>query len=96
MPDQFKNSLKTKLRPQELFRQRHHEQEKRRAELIARLLALKEPTRSHPGYRRALRLLNNTFGKASLRQRPAVLNAATGLINIIEHQTATAAKASDD
>jgi hypothetical protein len=96
MPDQFKNSLKTTLRPQELFRQRHHELEKRRAELIAHLLVLKETTRSHPGYRRALRLLNNTFSKASLRQRPAVLKAATWLINIVERQTTTAAKASDD
>ena len=96
MPDQFEKSLKTTLRPLELFGERHHKIEKRRAELITRLLALKEPTRNHPGYRRALRLLNNTFSKASLRQRPAVLNAATWLINIIEHQTTTAAKASDD
>jgi hypothetical protein len=96
MPDQFNNSLKTTLRPLELFRQRHHEIEKRRADLIARLMALKEPTRSHPGYRRALRLLNNTFSKASLRQRPAILKAAIWLINITEHQATTAAKASDD
>jgi hypothetical protein len=96
MPDQIKNSLKITLRPLELFRQRHHEIEKRRAELIARLLALKEQTHSHLGYRRALRLLNNTFSKASLAQRPSVLKAATWLINIVERQTTTAAKASDD
>jgi hypothetical protein len=79
-----------------LFNQRHQEIEKDRAELIARLSALKEPSRKHPGYNRAIRLLNNTFGKSSLAQRPGVLKAATWLINIVERQTTTAAKASDD
>jgi hypothetical protein len=65
-------------------------------ERLCSMMALKEPTHSHPGYRRALRLLNNTFSKASLRQRPAVLKAAIWLINITEHQATTAAKASDD
>jgi len=43
-----------------LFNQRHQEIEKDRAELIARLSALKEPSRKHPGYNRAIRLLNKT------------------------------------
>ena len=79
-----------------LFNQRHQEIEKDRAELIARLSALKEPSRKHPGYNRAIKLLNNTFGKSSLAQRPGVLKAATWLINIVEHQTTTGPKASDD
>jgi hypothetical protein len=79
-----------------LFNQRHQEIEKDRAELIARLSALKEPSRKHPSYNRALRLLNNTFGKSSLKQRHRVLKAATWLINIVERQTTTDPEASDD
>jgi hypothetical protein len=78
------------------FNQRHHEIEKDRAKLIARLSALKEPSHKHPSYKRALRLLNNTFGKSSLAQRPGFLKAATWLINIVEHQTTTGPKTSDD
>ena len=86
LADRFEKPVVTALRQQVAFRQRHHEIEKDRAELIARLSALKEPSRKHPGYKRALRLLNNTFGKSSLAQRPAVLKAATWLINIVERQ----------
>ena len=96
MADRFEKPVVTALRQQVAFRQRQHEIEKDRTELIARLSALKEPSRKHPGYKRALRLLNNTFSKSSLAQRPAVLKAATWLINIVERQTTTAAKASDD
>jgi hypothetical protein len=86
LADRFKKPIVTALRQQVAFRQRHHEIEKDRAELIARLSALKEPSRKHPGYKRVLRLLNNTFGKSSLEQRPAVLRAATWLIKIVERQ----------
>jgi hypothetical protein len=86
----------TALRQKMLFNQRHHEIEKGRAGLIARLSALKEPSRKHPSYKRALSLLNNTFGESSLAQRPGVLKAATWLINIVKRQTTTGPKASDD
>jgi hypothetical protein len=61
--------FQTALRQKMLYNQRHHEIEKDRAGLIARLSAIKEPSRKHPSYKRALSLLNNTFGKSSLAQR---------------------------
>ena len=70
------------------FRQRHAEIQKRRAELIVRLSALKEPAREHPSYKRVFILLNSTFVKSSLKQRPAVIDAALWLINLIERQVA--------
>ena len=69
-------------------RERHAEIQKRRAELIVRLSAQKEPACEHPSYKVVSTLLNNTFGKSSLAQRPAVLAAAAWLINLIERQIA--------
>jgi len=66
------------------FRERYTELEARRAELVARLAALDQSARSHPGYKRALTLLNNTFRKEKLSQRLAVLQAAAWLIAILE------------
>jgi hypothetical protein len=71
---------------QKEYRLRHAEIQKRRDELITRLLALKEPAREHPSYKRVFTLLNNTFGKSSLAQRPSFLDAAAWLINLIERQ----------
>jgi hypothetical protein len=66
------------------FRHRYDELEARRAALVARLKALGEDSRRHPGHRRAMRLLNETFRKEKLAQRLAVLHAATWLIDVLE------------
>jgi len=66
------------------FRRRYDELEAHRATLVARLGALGEASRRHPGYRRALRLLNETFRKEKLAQRLAVLQAAAWLIDVLE------------
>ena len=89
LADRFEKPVVTALRQQVAFRQRHHEIEKDRAELIARLSALKEPSRKHPGYKRALKLLNDTFRKSKLAQRLAVLQAAAWLIDVPEQLTTT-------
>ena len=41
----------------------------------------------HPGYKRAMKLLNDTFRKSKLAQRLAVLQAAAWLIDILEKLT---------
>lgn len=41
----------------------------------------------HPGYKRALKLLNDTFRKSKLAQRLAVLQAAAWLIDVLERVT---------
>ena len=69
------------------FRQRYDEIEARRAELIARLATLGEAARAHPGYKRSLKLLNDTFRKGKLAQRLAVLEAASWLIDLLEKLT---------
>jgi hypothetical protein len=58
-------------------------EEGRRA-LIQRLGHLGVGARAHPGYGRALKLLNETFRKSSLAQRGAVLAAADWLIRLLE------------
>lgn len=69
------------------FRRRYDEIEGMRAELVARLHALGDVTQSHPGYKRALTLLNDTFRKSKLAQRLAVLQAAAWLIGVLEQAT---------
>jgi hypothetical protein len=69
------------------FRQRYDDLEKRRTELVERLRALGEAAKKHPGYNRALKLLNDTFRKSKLAQRLAVLQAAAWLIDILEKLT---------
>ena len=69
------------------FRQRYDQLEARRTELMARLGMLDENGRRHPGYKRALTLLNATFRKSKLPQRLAVLQAAAWLINVLEQVT---------
>jgi hypothetical protein len=66
------------------FRQRYDAMEARREALIARLRSLGGTAVSHPGYKRALTLLNDKFRKAKLAQRLAVLEAAAWLIDILE------------
>lgn len=74
--------------PRKSFRQRYNEIEARRSELIARLSTLGENARSHPAYKRSLRLLNDTFRKGRLAQRIAILEAADWLIEVLEKLTA--------
>ena len=69
---------------QENFRQRYDEVEKRRDALLARLDRLGADVQAHPGHKRALKLLNETFRKAKLTQRLAVLQAAAWLIAVLE------------
>jgi hypothetical protein len=66
------------------FRQRYDDLERRRSELVERLRSLGEGAQRHPGYKRALRLLNDTFRKSKLAQRLAILQAAAWLIDILE------------
>ena len=66
------------------FRQRYNELEARRAALLARLQRLGDRAQQHPGYRRVLKLLNDTFRKAKLAQRLAILQAAAWLIDVLE------------
>jgi len=69
------------------FRARYDAVEARREKLIARLRSLGGNTQAHPGYKRALTLLNDTFRKAKLAQRLAVLESAAWLIDILERLT---------
>lgn len=69
------------------FRTRYDELEIKREQLVARLRALGELTHEHPGYKRALKLLNDTFRKSKLAQRLAVLEAAAWLIDVLERVT---------
>lgn len=69
------------------FRQRYDDVENKRIELIERLRGLGHPARAHPGYKRALKLLNDTFRKSKLAQRLAVLQAAAWLIGLLERVT---------
>lgn len=71
-------------RPRAGFRERYDELEAYRLTLIARLTSLGEVGQRHPGYKRALKLLNDTFRRAKLAQRLAVLQAAAWLIDVLE------------
>jgi hypothetical protein len=71
------------------FRQRYDDLEARRNALVERLRALGGDAQKHPGHKRALTLLNDTFRKSKLAQRLAVLQAATWLIDILEKITTT-------
>ena len=69
------------------FRQRYDELETQRTALMARLAGLGSAAQQHPGYKRALKLLNDTFRKSKLAQRLAVLQAAAWLIDVLEQLT---------
>lgn len=86
-PATSRNSAAPSLRG--TFRQRYDALETQRSELVARLRTLGENGRQHPGFKRALKLLNDTFRKSKLAQRLAVLQAAAWLIDILEQLTTT-------
>lgn len=69
------------------FRARYDALESQRAGLMSRLGGLSGSARAHPGYKRALTLLNVTFRKSRLPQRMAVLQAAAWLIGVLERTT---------
>lgn len=69
------------------FRQRYDALEQRREELIARLASLGEKAQANPAHGRARTLLNQTFRKASLAQRAAVLEAADWMIAVLDKAT---------
>jgi hypothetical protein len=73
--------------PRAGFRKRYDEIEAHRAALIARLTSLGEAGQRHPGYKRALKLLNDTFRRSKLAQRLAILQAAAWLIDLLEMLT---------
>ena len=56
--------------------------------MVARLAALDPRSQGHPGYKRVLKLLNDTFRKEKLPQRLAVLQAAAWLIDVLEKLSA--------
>lgn len=70
--------------PGEDFRKRYDAVEARREKLVARLRSLGANTQARPGYKRAVTLLNDTFRKAKLAQRAAVLESAAWLIDLLE------------
>ena len=71
----------------ETFRQRYDELEAQRDALVARLRRLGGAAQEHPSYKRALKLLNDTFRKSKLAQRLAVLQAAAWMIDLLERIT---------
>jgi hypothetical protein len=89
MPHRQPPASRAKATPQARpdFRQRYDNVETRRDELIARLRTLGGTAQTHPGYKRALKLLNDTFRKSKLAQRLAVLQAASWLIDVLEQVT---------
>lgn len=70
--------------PRNDFRQRYEAIETRREQLMTRLRVLGARPQGHPGYKRAVTLLNDTFRKTKLAQRAAVLESAAWLIDILE------------
>jgi hypothetical protein len=52
------------------------------------LRSLGSAARAHPGYKRALVLINDTFRKSSIAKRRAVLDAADWLISLLDQLTA--------
>jgi hypothetical protein len=66
------------------FRQRYDELEYRRTELSVRLQSLSDAAHKHPGYKRALTLLNEIYRRENLPQRVAVLQSAAWLIDVLE------------
>ncbi len=78
---------KTPQPPRANFRHRYDDLESKRAELVARLALIGGNSQKHPGYKRALTLLNDTFRKSKLAQRLAVLQAASWLIDVLEQLT---------
>ena len=66
------------------FRRRYDALETQRAELSARLHLFGEAAQRHPVYKCVEKLLNDTYRKVRVRQRPAVLKSAAWLISLLE------------
>jgi hypothetical protein len=76
--------------PRGNFRDRYEDLETQREHLVARLRLLGDFAKPHPGYKRALTLLNDTFRRSRVAQRLAVLQAAAWLIDVLERVTTLA------
>jgi hypothetical protein len=90
MIERIKKRLKRRFAAPETpssFRGRYEAAERRRLQMLDRLNGLPEPARKHPGYRRALTLLNETFRNARIAQRTAILQSAEWLIDVLETLT---------
>jgi HAMP domain-containing protein len=59
--------------------------ERRREQLLQRLENLDPSVKSRPGYRSALRLLNQKFRAATLTARLGILEAAAFMVNVLEN-----------
>ena len=66
------------------FRRRYDALEAQRAELSARLHLFGEAAQRHPVYKHVEKLLNDTYRKVRVKQRPAVLKSAAWLISLLE------------
>jgi len=66
------------------FGKRRDALETQRAELSARLHLFSEAAQRNPVYKRAEKLLNDTFRKERVWRRPAVLKSAAWLISLLE------------
>ena len=86
MPRRRLRSLPAKPpgRLQPRFREQYDLLEARRAQMIARLHLLRKITQRHPGYKHALKLLNDTYRRQKLAERLVVLQAANWLIGVLE------------
>lgn len=71
------------------FRERKVVLETQRAELSAKLDLFSEAAKRHPVYKRARKLLNETFRKEKLAQRAVVLKSAAWLIKLLEQVIGT-------
>lgn len=84
MPHRRSPAPPAKEKPTGTFRQRYDDLEARREALVARLRGMGEPAEKHPAFKRALKLLNDTYRKSRLAQRLAILEAAAWLIDVLE------------
>ena len=90
MVRRIKKMLKMRAAPSsggQSFRKRYDDSERRRVEILQRLANLDVKARAHPAFQRASTLLNQSFRKASLAQRAAVLSAAEWTIDLLETLT---------
>jgi hypothetical protein len=69
------------------FRKRYDDVELACVAMLQRLAAPDAKARAHPGIKRAMTLLNQSFRKASFAQRAVVLSAAEWMINLLETLT---------
>ena len=76
------------LPPGSSFRNRYDDVERARLAMLRRLAKLDANAQIHPCFKRASVLLNQSFRKAKLAQRGAVLSAAEWMIDLLETLTA--------